>query len=100
MAWELVTPGTVARFDSLPGNMSYKTLLKKAVKVYGCFFCVELREHVRAGRPSYYQLVDVFENCEHDRGIPYDTLPDAIRGFEAATGCKLTEEMKQYLEEK
>lgn len=92
--------GQVERFDSFPGNMKSKTLLKKAVKVYGCFFCVELREHVRAGRPSYYQLVDVFDNCEHDRGIPYDALPDAIRGFEAATGCKLTEEMKKYLEEK
>ena len=77
--------------------MEYKTLLKKAVKVYGCFFYVELREHIRTGRPSYYQLADIFENCEHDRGIPYDTLSDAIRGFEAATGCKLTEEMKKQL---
>lgn len=92
--------GQVERFDSFPGNMKSKTLLKKAVKVYGCFFCVELREYIRTDRLSYYQMVDVFDNCEHDRGIPYDTLPDAIRGFEAATGCKLTEEMKQYLEEK
>ena len=55
---------------------------------------MELREF----RPDYFQLVDVFDRCEHDRGIPYHTLEDAIRGFEAACGVALSEEMKAYLE--
>lgn len=41
--------------------------------------------------------MDIYENCEHDRGIPYHTLEDAIRGFEAACGVTVSEEMKCYL---
>ena len=77
--------------------MKQKILLRQKVKVYGCIFHVELRENFRQDDSSYYQLVDVFENCEHDRGIPYDTLDDAMRGFETACGRVLTEEMKDYL---
>lgn len=74
--------------------MEYRVLLRHRVKVYGTTFQVELREF----RPDYFQLVDVFDRCEHDRGIPYHTLEDAIRGFEAACGVTLSEEMKAYLE--
>ena len=73
--------------------MEYRVLLRHRVKVYGDTFHVELREF----RTDYFQLVDVFDRCEHDRGIPYDTLEDAIRGFEAACGVTVSEEMKCYL---
>jgi hypothetical protein len=75
--------------------MEYSVLLRRKIKVYGDHFHVELREY----RPDYFQLVDIYENCEHDRGIPYHTLEDAIRGFEAATGKRLTDELKEYLKE-
>lgn len=84
----------VARFDSLSGyKMEYKVLLGHKVKVYGDSFYVELRQY----RPDYYQLVDVYSNCEHDRGIPYNNIEEAIRGFESVCGVVLTEEMKNYL---
>lgn len=75
--------------------MEYKALLRQKIKVYGDVFHVELRKY----RPDYYQLVDLYTNCEHDRGCPYSTLTDAIRGFEAATGKRLTDELKEYLKE-
>lgn len=74
--------------------MEYRVLLRHRVKVYGDTFHVELREF----RTDYFQLVDVFDRCEHDRGIPYDSLADAIRGFEAACGVVVSEELKKYLE--
>ena len=74
--------------------MEYRVLLRHRVKVYGTTFQVELREF----RSDYFQLVDVFDRCEHDRGIPYHTIEDAIRGFEAACGVTVSEEMKSYLE--
>ena len=73
--------------------MECKVLLRKKIKVYGTHFYVELRKY----RQDYYQLVDIYENCEHDRGCPYNTLADAIRGFETATGFQLTDELKEYL---
>lgn len=73
--------------------MTYIVLLRSKVRVYGDNFHVELRKY----RPDYLQLVDVFKNCEHDRGCPYNTIDDAIRGFEAATGKRLTDELKEYL---
>lgn len=75
--------------------MTYSVLLREKVKVYGDHFHVELRKY----RKGYYQLVDVYERCEHDRGCPYQALADAIRGFEAATGKQVTDELKAYLEE-
>ena len=73
--------------------IEYKVLLKKRIKAYGEHFHVELREY----RPDYFQLVNVFSNCEHDRGTPYRTLEDGIYSFEDACGVSLTEEMKSYL---
>lgn len=75
--------------------MTCSVLLRQKIKVYGDHFHVELRKY----RPNYFQLVDIYENCEHDRGIPYQTLENAIRGFEAATGKRLTDELKEYLKE-
>lgn len=76
--------------------MEYRVLLRRKIKVYGDLFHVELREY----RPNYFQLVDIYENCEHDRGIPYQTLKDAIRGFEAACGVSVSDELKKYLEKR
>lgn len=75
-------------------EIEYIILLRKTVKVYGDRFFVELRKY----RSGYFQLVDVYANCEHDRGCPYETTSDAIRGFEAACGVTLTEDLKKYLE--
>ena len=76
--------------------MTYSVLLRQKIKVYGDHFHVELRKY----RPGYYQMVNIYANCEHDRGCPYQNLEDAIRGFEASTGMKLTDELKEYLKEK
>ena len=73
--------------------MEYSVLIREKIKVYGDHFHVELRKY----RTDYYQLVDVYERCEHDRGCPYRTLADVVRGFEAATGKQVTDELKDYL---
>lgn len=75
--------------------MEYRVLLRKKVQVHGDRSHVELREH----RPDYFLLVNVYDRCEHDRGIPYTTLADAVHSFEDACGVKLTENMKLYLSE-
>lgn len=74
--------------------MEYRVLLRHRVKVYGDIFHVELREY----RTDYFQLVNVYPGCEHDRGFPYKTLQGAIHGFEIACGVTVSEEMKAYLE--
>lgn len=76
--------------------MTYSVLLRQKIKVYGDHFHVELRKY----RSDYFQLVDIYANCEHDRGIPYQTLEDAIRGFEAACGVTVSDELKKYLEKR
>lgn len=73
--------------------MEYKVLLRQKVRVYGDVFHVELRKY----RMGYYQLVDVYGNCEHDRGIPYTSLDDAVRGFEGSCGVSVSDGMKEYL---
>ena len=77
--------------------MYYRILLKHRVKVYGDSFRVELREQPKWDGTSWFHLVNIYENCEHDRGIPYHTLEDAIRGFEAACGVVVSEELRAYL---
>ena len=74
-------------------TMVYSVLLKQKIRVYGDHFYVELRRY----RSDYYQLVDVYKRCEHDRGCPYQTIHDAIRGFESATGKQVTDELKSFL---
>lgn len=73
--------------------MEYRVLLRKKVQVHGDRFHVELRKY----RLDYFLLVNVYDRCEHDRGIPYTTLTAALRSFEDACGVKLTKEMKVYL---
>ena len=77
--------------------MGYRVLLIQKVKVYGDEFQVELREFPKWDGGSWFQLVNVYANCEHDRGIPYHTIEEAVRAFESATGRTLTEEVKCYL---
>lgn len=73
--------------------MEYRVLLKHKVKVHGERFQVELRKY----RSDYYQLVNVYAQCEHDRGIPYTELSEAVQSFEDACGIRLSEQMKNYL---
>ena len=80
--------------------MEYRILLKRKVKVYGDHFHVVLMEFPKWDGTSWFQLIDVYDRCEHDRGIPYDTLEDAIRGFEATTGVFVSEELKMYLKKR
>lgn len=70
----------------------YKVLLRRKVVVYGAKFHIELRQ-----KGDMYYFVDVYENCEHDRGIPYETLCKALDAFESVCGVTLTDEMKEYL---
>lgn len=86
---------TVLRFDSEAWGM--KVILRSRIKVYGDWFTVELREYKDVCGNTYYQMVDVFENCEHDRGIPIDSLKEAVRCFEDAIGKILSDEYKNYL---
>ena len=89
--------GRVVGFDSLPRHM--KTLLKKKISVYGDRFYVELR---RDGK--YYKLYNVYpkelygyRTIEEERGIPTESIQEAIESFERICGVKLTEELKQYI---
>lgn len=77
--------------------MEHSVLLRHRVKVYGDSFQVELRKHTNRDGGSWFHLVDIYEHCEHDRGIPYHTLDDAIRGFKAACGVTVSDELKAYL---
>ena len=77
--------------------MEYRVLLRQKVKVYGDEFHVELHEFPKWDGGSWFQLVNVYANCEHDRGIPYHTIEEAVGAFESATGRTLTEEVKSYL---
>ena len=77
--------------------MGYRVLLRQKIKVYGDELRVELREYPKWNGESWFQLVNVYEHCEHDRGIPYHSLEEAMHAFESATGYKLAEEMKCYL---
>lgn len=45
------------------------------------------------------EILDYILNYEgeHDRGCPYQTIHDAIRGFESATGKQVTDELKDFL---
>lgn len=77
--------------------MEYRVLLRQKIQVYGDSFHVELREHPKWDGTSWFHLVDIYEHCEHDRGIPYHTLEDAIRSFEGACGVVASNELKAYL---
>lgn len=68
--------------------MKDKVIAKGHTKVYDVDFDVELREITTLRGAKYYQMVDVYENCEHDRGIPYDDKKKAIEGFKKVIGKK------------
>lgn len=68
--------------------MKYKVIAKGHTEVYGVEFDVELRKHTTIDGRIYYLMADVYENCEHDRGVPYDDKDSAIEGFKKVIGKK------------
>lgn len=68
--------------------MEHQVTAKGHTEVYGVEFTVELREHTTLDRRKYYLMTDVYGNCEHDRGIPYDNKDEAIEGLKKVIGKK------------
>ena len=65
-----------------------KIIAKGHIRVYDVDFDVVLKEVTTLQGFKYYQMVDVYENCEHERGIPYTDKEDAINGLKKVVGKK------------
>lgn len=76
--------------------MKDKVIAKGHTKVYDVDFDVELREITTLDGRTYYQMVDVYHNCEHDRGIPCYDKEKSIEGFKKVIGKKFEESIIFY----